>query len=154
MQEQSKGELPMNVSREVILDLLPLYIAGEASPETCSLVEEYLDQDMDLRSRVEGDRLKDIIPRPASGEILPADLELRSLHRTRGLLRWQQHLYAWAMAFSIASFGGVGYIQQGHPVFHFFFRYYPQVFGPCISIAINCWIFYFVLRWRLRSTKL
>ena len=154
MQEQSKGEFPINISREVILDLLPLYVAGEASSETCSLVKGYLDQNPDLRSQLEEHRLKYISATPSSEGSLPADLELRSLRRTKGLLRWQHRLYAWAMAFSIASLGGVGYMQQGHPVFHFFFRYYPQVFGPCISVAINCWIFYFVLRWRLRSTKL
>ena len=39
----------MNVTREVILDLLPLYLAGEASTETQSLVKEYLENDPDLK---------------------------------------------------------------------------------------------------------
>ena len=38
----------MNVTREVILDLLPLYLAGEASTQTRALVDEYLAQDPDL----------------------------------------------------------------------------------------------------------
>ncbi len=38
----------MTVSREVILDLLPLYFSDEASPDTKALVEEHLDRDPDL----------------------------------------------------------------------------------------------------------
>jgi hypothetical protein len=30
----------MNIAREVILDLLPAYLSGEASPATRTLVEE------------------------------------------------------------------------------------------------------------------
>jgi anti-sigma factor RsiW len=42
----------MNVTREVILDLLPVYVSGEASPATCALVEEYLKQDAELAQRI------------------------------------------------------------------------------------------------------
>jgi hypothetical protein len=41
-----------NVTREVILDLLPVYLAGEASPATRTLVEEYLKQDAELAQRI------------------------------------------------------------------------------------------------------
>ena len=32
----------MNIAREVILDLLPAYLSGEASPATRTLVEEHM----------------------------------------------------------------------------------------------------------------
>jgi hypothetical protein len=38
----------MNVTRDVVLDLLPLYLAGEASEDTQNLVQAYLEQDPDL----------------------------------------------------------------------------------------------------------
>lgn len=38
----------MEVTREVIIDLLPLYLAGEAQPDTERLVKDYLEQDSDL----------------------------------------------------------------------------------------------------------
>ena len=38
----------MEVTRNVILDLLPLYLAGEASPDTRALVEHYLETDPEL----------------------------------------------------------------------------------------------------------
>ena len=42
----------MNVTREVIVDLLPVYLSGEASPATRTLVEEYMKQDAELAQRV------------------------------------------------------------------------------------------------------
>ena len=38
----------MEISRNVVLDLLPLYIADEASPETRQLVDQYLASDPEL----------------------------------------------------------------------------------------------------------
>jgi anti-sigma factor RsiW len=38
----------MEVTRNVILDLLPLYLAGETSPDTAALVESYLKTDPEL----------------------------------------------------------------------------------------------------------
>jgi hypothetical protein len=152
MQEQK--EIAMKVSREVILDLLPLYTAGEASPATCALVEEYLRQDADLRVQVQRGSVKELMAVPASEAKIPADLEMRSLRRTRSLLRWQRRTYGWGLALSIISLSGAGYLQNGHPVFHFFMRDYPQFFVPCLSLAISCWVNYFVILWRLRSTRL
>ena len=36
------------ITRNVILDLMPLYLAGEASQDTKELVEEYLETDKEL----------------------------------------------------------------------------------------------------------
>lgn len=38
----------IEVTRNVILDLLPLYLAGEASVDTAALVENYLKTDPEL----------------------------------------------------------------------------------------------------------
>ena len=43
----------MEIPRSVILDLLPLYIADEASPESRLLVEEYLGTDPELATIAE-----------------------------------------------------------------------------------------------------
>ena len=40
----------METTRDVILDLLPLYLAEEASPDTRSLVESHLERDPELAS--------------------------------------------------------------------------------------------------------
>ena len=38
----------MEITRNVILDLLPMYLAGEVSPDTHTLVEKYLETDPEL----------------------------------------------------------------------------------------------------------
>jgi hypothetical protein len=38
----------MNVTREVITDLLPLYFSGEASADTVALVDEFFRQDQEF----------------------------------------------------------------------------------------------------------
>lgn len=36
------------ITREVILDLLPLYLAGEVNPKTSTIIKEYLASDTEL----------------------------------------------------------------------------------------------------------
>ena len=36
------------LTKEVVLDLLPLYLAGEVSPETSALVQKYLESDPEM----------------------------------------------------------------------------------------------------------
>ncbi len=38
----------MEITRNVILDLLPLYLANEVSAETRALIEEYIETDSEL----------------------------------------------------------------------------------------------------------
>jgi len=38
----------MEITRNVILDLLPLYLASEASADSCAVVKEYLETDPEL----------------------------------------------------------------------------------------------------------
>src|SRR5215510_7887042 len=78
----------MKVTREVILDLLPLYLAGEGSPATRALVEEYLKNDSELAERV---RTLGVHALEVAATKLGPDLELDALRRTRrrlGQLRW------------------------------------------------------------------
>jgi hypothetical protein len=60
----------MNVTRNVILDLLPLYYSDEASPDTRNLIDEHLAGDPDLaRVAAEGlSRLKAPPPPPVNPE--------------------------------------------------------------------------------------
>jgi anti-sigma factor RsiW len=56
----------MEVTRDVILDLLPLYLGGEASADTQALVKEYLEHDPDLArlARQWQERLPGLPPAP------------------------------------------------------------------------------------------
>jgi len=42
----------MEITREVIIDLLPLYLADEVSTNTRALIEKYLDTDPELAKHV------------------------------------------------------------------------------------------------------
>jgi hypothetical protein len=43
----------MEIPRNVILDLLPLYLADEVSPDTRDLISKYLENDPDLAEQVQ-----------------------------------------------------------------------------------------------------
>jgi len=61
----------MEVTRDVILDLLPLYMAGEVSTDSRQLVEKYLQADPELArlaERTAAINLDDDIPAPVSKE--------------------------------------------------------------------------------------
>ena len=73
------------VPRNVILDLLPAYLAGEASSETRALVEEYAQNDPQIARMIRAGALEPAIPSPAP----PADLEMKALKRIRRRIRRQ-----------------------------------------------------------------
>ena len=61
----------MEVTRNVILDLLPLYLAGEVSPDSRKLVEKYLQTDPELArlaERTAAINLTNEIPVPLTKE--------------------------------------------------------------------------------------
>jgi hypothetical protein len=140
----------MNVTREVILDLLPVYMAGEASPATKALIEEYLQQDSDLAQRI---RLQwtDSLAKAVTSALLP-DLELRSLRRTRSLIGWQRWLFGFGIFFTALLLSNEFSFANGRlNEFHFLLRDYPAEFGVCLTLGMACWIAYFSIRRRLRT---
>ena len=76
-----------NLPRNVILDLLPAYIAGEASKESRALVEEYAEKDPEIAGIIQkGDLESDM----GSPEIKPPDdLEMKTIKRIRRSIRRQ-----------------------------------------------------------------
>jgi hypothetical protein len=142
----------MNVAREVILDLLPVYLAGEASPATCALIDEYLKQDLELAQYVRDSsvqKLANLAQRPLS-----PDIELRSLHRARALIGWQKWLFGLGITFTALSFTSEISFDGGRlREFHFLVRDYPAQFGSFAVLALICWIIYYAIRRRLRIGK-
>jgi hypothetical protein len=95
----------MNVTREVISDLWPVYESGEASADTRALVEAFLSQDPEfaelLRGRGEEALLRHDVPRP------PPDREALALRRTKRLLHGWDWVLFLAMLFSGFAFGRI-----------------------------------------------
>jgi len=59
----------MAVTREIILDLLPLYLSDEASPDTRLLVKEHLENDSELARLAT--QWKDRLPEPPPAPVNP-----------------------------------------------------------------------------------
>jgi len=84
----------MSITRDVVIDLLPLYAAGEASADTRALVEDYMRQDPSLGRLLRA--LQATEAAPASMEP-SAHLEREAVTRTRAMIRRR----TWTMAFAI-----------------------------------------------------
>lgn len=138
------------VTKDVILDLLPLYLAGEATADSRALVEEY------FRSHPEeATELKELAAR---GEALlatpppppPAALETETLARTRRYTTARSQLLVFAIVYSLV------------PVWLLFksgsFDWQSVAERPKQAIlfglaGLGCAIARWVLGWRLRTGR-
>lgn len=85
-----------SIPRNIILDLLPVYIAGEASRETRELVEEFARGDAEIAGLIRAGTLDPgVIPSRAN---VPEALEMKTMKRIRGSIRRQM----WYVALSTA----------------------------------------------------
>src|SRR6516225_12024049 len=83
----------MNVTRQVVTDLLPIYLSGEASEDTKTLVEDYFRQDPDFEriARSAGTPLETL---RATAPIAAApEKEKRDLESIRWRLQWRKVLF-------------------------------------------------------------
>ncbi|MEO8369616.1 MAG: hypothetical protein ABI806_10470 [Candidatus Solibacter sp.] len=136
----------MNVTREIVKDLLPLYVAGEASAESRAAVEEWLRTDPELARLAEALR-EDGAPAVA----LPAGSGQAELATTKSLLRRRSWLLALAL-FSSAlplsfSFGEGG-------LRYFMLRDAPYPSAACLVVAAILWVLFAAVSRRLRVTRL
>jgi hypothetical protein len=116
-------------------------------------VDSYLREHPDIAERVR-QASQDLSHDPFGAlppAIPPPDLELRSLRRTMRLLAWQHRLFALALWLTGISLMAVISLQHGHPHIHFLMADYPAQLGACAQLGVTCWIYYFVIRYRLRT---
>ena len=131
----------MNVTKDVVLDLLPAYLAGEASADTRALVEEYLNKDPDLAQRIRQQWTQELGSAPAA--TLPLDLELRALMRTHRLI-WLQILLFGLMVASLGTMMalkftfGPGGLQEVHT--------HPVAPWLLLVIGVGCGLAFLRLR--------
>src|SRR5205807_3437836 len=84
----------MNVTREVVTDLLPIYFAGEASGDTKVLVEDYFRQDPDFERIARSAAMPLETLRAATPIAADTEKEKRDLESVRWGLRRRQWLFA------------------------------------------------------------
>src|SRR5471032_1381528 len=93
-----------NITRDVIVDLWPLYVSGDASQDTRGLVEAFLSQDPEFArelSRPSG-------PLPGHDmPSLPPDHELKTLARIKRQLAGPRWLLQLALVFTCLAFGRI-----------------------------------------------
>ena len=135
------------VTKEIIRDLLPVYLAGDASADTRALVEEFLAQDAELRAWVENARETHLPELPHANEL--QSLELKSLDRTRELLSRKTWLLAVSLFF---SFTPMTFAIVGRRVVFLMARDYPFAAIASLAIALAGWIAYLDTCRRLSMT--
>jgi hypothetical protein len=139
----------MNVTREVILDLIPIYLAGDASPATRALIDEYLRHDPDLAHRIRTLSVNSLAA--TTQPPLSSDIEVRSLRRARALIGRQKWLFGLGITFTALSLSNETSFDGGRlREFHFLIRDYPVQFGTFAALALICWVSYYIIRRRLR----
>lgn len=128
----------MKITRGIIVDLWPLYLSGDASPETVALVDEFLREDPELAEQL---RREPVLP--AHVPPLPPDHQTRALTFTRRRLRGLPWLLLLALIFSGQAFGRI--------VSDTSWDVSPRNFIITASIAGGFWIAYLVTLWRMRA---
>jgi hypothetical protein len=91
----------MEITRNVILDLLPLYLADEVSADTRALVEEYLETDPELANVAKESAARELpedIPVPLSKED-----QMEAYKEAKRLLFRRTVIWAGLLAFAILS---------------------------------------------------
>ena len=133
----------MPVERDVILDLVPLYLGGDASPATRKLVEAYAREHTDIADLLQA---PDPVGLVAPNVAIPKEMEMRVLERTKSLLRIRSILLGTAIFLSLLPFSvrggseGVRWLWSGA-------EQYAVASGVLAAIA---WVTYTVVQRRLR----
>ena len=124
----------MNITRDIVIDLWPLYESGEASADTRALVEEFLKGDPAFaRNLREDGSAKLLAAAPVARE---PDHEAKALAATRKRLVKKDWPLFFAMLFSMMAFGRI--------VSDTSFDVSPRAFIVTAAIALVFWIWFFV----------
>ena len=133
-----------NVTRDVIVDLWPLYASGEASRDTRGLVEAFLREDpefaRDLRQHASGPLPGHDVPS------LPPDHELKTLARIKRRLSGPSWLWRLALIFTCLAFGRI--------VSDTSFDVSPRAFIATAVVAAGFWAAFLVKVFRGRREVL
>jgi anti-sigma factor RsiW len=138
----------MNITREIVKDLLPLYAAGEASEESRAAVEEWLRTDPDL-ARMVGELRDGLALPPAT--VMSQTSGQAVLAQTKALLRRRSWLLAVALLFTGIP---LSFAWDGSSLRFFMLRDAPLISSFSLAMAVGLWIAFVVVSRRLRVTGL
>ena len=144
----------MNVTRDVVNDLLPAYLFGEVSADTRALVEEFLKQDPEFArsvvQRKEEDSAETELLKGADMTLSP-DHEMRTFTRTKTMLARRKWLFALALVFSLVPL--LFTFDDGHITWRMV-RDSPRMAVIYWFVGLGFWVALFVTNRRLRTSGL
>lgn len=139
----------MTVTRDVVIDLLPVYMAGEASADTRKLVEEFIKKDPLFAAQVEFERGRAFslppTPPPATSS------EKEALAATQRWLKQRTSTMVVAAIFTVLPLT-FSFNESG--ITFLLLRDKPFVAYAWWATAAIMWGFHIYIRRRLRGTGL
>ncbi|HET9371072.1 MAG TPA: zf-HC2 domain-containing protein [Vicinamibacterales bacterium] len=138
----------MTINDAVMNDLLTLYLAGEASPETRALVEAHARTNAAFAARLQAAgtvQVPDLPPATAR------DQELRALNETRQFILLRTIFFAGAILFTLLPLvfkfdgDGVQFLILGRE---------PGLVNAFWSVAVASWVAFAIMHHRVRSAGL
>lgn len=135
-----------NVSRDVIMDLLPAFLSGEVSSDSRVLIENFTKQDPEFAAHVKNES-KALLTQNVSVS-MRRDREMEALHKTKRLISRRGWHLAFAIFFTLTA---VSY-QFGPKGFKWTWQDAPFVSVLSVAVGVFFWIVYFHSKHRLKST--
>ena len=136
----------MDITRDVVKDLVTVYLAGEASADTRALVEDWLRSDPNLASQVERARGLEL---PAVAAPTPT-VEKRAFDRTRRRLRGRAVVLGAAIYFTTLPLT----VTFGSDGFHGLLLEDWTARIPALVVAAALWVVYWRMSRRLGAPGL
>ena len=137
----------MNISRDVVKDLIAVYLAGDASADTRTLVESYLKTDPELAKDVEA----------AGGATLglpptgTPTAEKQALEATQQQIKARTSTLAVALIFTVLP---LTFVFHGKTITFLLIRDAPVIGIAWWVTAAILWIWHVMIRRRLRVSGL
>jgi len=137
----------MNVSRDVVKDLIPVYLAGDVSADTRALVESHLETDPELAAAVTAARRASLLL-PATS---PPTAEKQALDATRHLLKTRTSTLVVATIFTVLP---LTFAFRGTAITFLLIRDAPVIGIAWWLTAAIMWTWHARIRRRLRVSGL
>ena len=137
----------MNISRDIVKDLLVVYLSGEASADTRALVESQLKSDPELAREAAAARGLQV-ELPATP---PPTAEKQTLDATRQLIKHRTATLAVALLFTVLP---LTFAFRGSTITFVLIRDAPVIGIAWWATAAVMWFWHIMIRRRLRVSGL
>jgi anti-sigma factor RsiW len=139
----------MKITRNVINDLLPAYLAGDASADTRALLEEYLRSDPTMAADVRAQAEKSAVLLGSLGATPARDDEVATFEKIRRYNSHRNQFMAFGLAFALMPFAfGV----SNGAISWLMLRDNPKQAALFLIASAYCWISRYVIGRRGRMT--